>query len=78
MFRISQKEMYLVKISQNFAYILLFVLFLPSHLFSFDVWDLKRRKKQDGKELGYFFYPLVIPFQEWVPVMEQAEQSLTC
>ena len=59
MFRISQKEMHLVKISQNLAYILLFVLLLPSHLFSFDVWDLKRRKKQDGKELGYFFYPLV-------------------
>ncbi|MGA0160164.1 MAG: hypothetical protein ACO3NG_17090, partial [bacterium] len=51
--------MHLVKISQNFAYILLFVLLLPSHLFSFDVWDLKRRKQQDGKELGYFFYPLV-------------------
>ena len=59
MFRISQKEMHLVKISQNFAYILLFVLLLPSHLFSFDVWDLKRRKNQDGKNLGYFFYPLV-------------------
>ena len=34
-------------------------LLLPGQLFSFDVWDLKRRKQQTEDELGYFFYPLV-------------------